>query len=104
MWKYYPLWIAHYTSAKKPTLPKPWVDWLFWQHGVYPVGIKYGAESKLLDLDWFNGSLLDLFALGGQGTIQPSPPATPHITVRVANLEYKFNQLINCVKKLGNNP
>lgn len=101
MWKYYPLWIAHYTKAKKPTLPKPWVDWLFWQYGVFPRGLEFGAESKMIDLNWFNGSLLDLFALAGQGNIQPSPPANPDVTVRVSNLEYKFNQFINCVKKLG---
>ena len=102
-WLFYPLWIAHYTGASNPKLPKPWVNWLFWQYGVFPRGHEFGAESKLIDLDWYNGSLLDLYALAGQGVIQPPIPSQPDVTVRVSNLEFKFNQFINCVKKLGNN-
>ena len=103
MWKYFPLWIAHYTSAASPKLPKPWDSFLFWQYGVFPRGLEFGAESKLIDLDWYNGSLISLFALACQGTLQPTPSASPDVTVRVANLEYKFNQFVNCVKKIGTN-
>jgi lysozyme len=30
-WAQYPLWIAHYTSAPKPIVPPPWVDYSMWQ-------------------------------------------------------------------------
>jgi len=28
----YPLWIAHYTTALKPIVPRPWVMWIMWQY------------------------------------------------------------------------
>jgi len=78
-WEYYPLWVAHYTKADKPIVPKPWKDWLFWQFSATGNGPKYGAESKSIDLNWFNGELIDLFALAGQGDVPPpdQPPTLP---------------------------
>ena len=77
-WSYYPLWIAHYTSASSPQVPEPWKSlalstaegahkpWLFWQHSANGDGLKYGAESKSIDLNWFNGSQSDLDHLTGK--------------------------------------
>ena len=45
----YPLWLAHYTSAKAPRMPKDWKNYTFWQY----------AESPH-DVNWFNGSLSEL--------------------------------------------
>ena len=63
-WSNYPLWIAHYTTASAPILPEPWKSankpWLFWQHSNTGDGLKFGAESKSIDLNWFNGSQADL--------------------------------------------
>lgn len=62
MWTYYPLWIAHYTTAKQPMVPEPWkisTGWDFWQWSNTGDGLKYGAESKAIDLNWFNGDMLD---------------------------------------------
>jgi GH25 family lysozyme M1 (1,4-beta-N-acetylmuramidase) len=28
----YPLWVAHYTTAAEPHLPRGFTDWLFWQY------------------------------------------------------------------------
>src|ERR1700736_548106 len=28
----FPIWIAQYTEALSPTIPKPWTNWTFWQH------------------------------------------------------------------------
>ena len=68
-WSYYPLWIAHYTTASAPILPEPWksanVPWLFWQHSNTGDGLKFGAESKAIDLNWFNGSQAELERLAG---------------------------------------
>jgi lysozyme len=90
-WIYFPLWIAHYTKANKPTIPKPWKDWLFWQYSAKGDGLKYGAESKSIDLNWFNGELADLFALAGQGVVlppdQPVHPNPPDISGRLFMLE-----------------
>lgn len=29
--KDHPLWLAHYTSADAPRVPRPWDEWTFWQ-------------------------------------------------------------------------
>ena len=54
--KDYLLWIAHYTSASVPTIPKPWTAWTFWQHD--QAGVVAGVPEKV-DLDRFAGSLAD---------------------------------------------
>jgi len=78
-WSYYPLWVAHYTSAAAPMVPEPWktsTDWLFWQYSPVGDGLKFGAESKGIDLNWFNGDQAALDSLAGQTTgIPGSEPA-----------------------------
>ncbi|MDP2965977.1 MAG: GH25 family lysozyme [Pelolinea sp.] len=85
-WSYYPLWIAHYTTAAAPQVPEPWKSaalinaeglalsnaegskhseapsrgWLFWQYTPVGDGLKFGAESKGLDMNWFNGNQAEL--------------------------------------------
>jgi len=51
-----PLWIANYGVAK-PAIPAPWKDWMFWQYSAKGDGLKFGAESKDLDMDYYNGDL-----------------------------------------------
>ncbi|HXA65134.1 MAG TPA: GH25 family lysozyme [Bryobacteraceae bacterium] len=53
----FPIWIAQYTEAQSPNVPKPWKAWTFWQHSQ---GGKVPGISGLLDLDRFQGSLEDL--------------------------------------------
>jgi lysozyme len=95
-WTYYPLWIAHYTSAQNPILPEPWKsagkDWLFWQYGVKDTGYQFGAESKQLDMDWFNGDEFDLLRLTGAGTVDPeeplpAPQPSDDLLARITKLE-----------------
>jgi len=71
-WAYYPLWIANYGVAD-PLIPKPWTTFTFWQYSATGDGIKFGAESKGLDMNWFNGDLLALYAFAGIGEITPPP-------------------------------
>lgn len=52
----YDLWIAHYTSASSPTVPKPWTTWLYWQFS--ETGTAPGIPGKSVDLDVFNGTML----------------------------------------------
>ena len=90
-WLYFPLWVAHYTKADQPIIPKPWVKWTFWQHSATGNGSKFGTESKSVDLNWFNGDLVELYALAGQGEITPPAPpdlpSDPGVAIRMAKLE-----------------
>lgn len=63
-WARYPLWIAHY-GVYSPSVPKPWWKWDFWQYTSKGDGLAFGAESKDLDMNWFNGSIDDLYRFAG---------------------------------------
>ena len=63
----FPLWLAHYTKAPSPTVPRPWNAWTFWQYS--SAGTTVGVPEPV-DLNRFNGSLDDLKAL----TVQPATP------------------------------
>ena len=63
------LWIARYTSKRKPwgnllpwpdspaIKPRDYDDWVFWQWSAdgNGRGAEFGAKSKSIDLDYFNG-------------------------------------------------
>jgi lysozyme len=71
------LWIANY-YVNVPTIPKPWSKWLFWQYGLGKgEGIKFGAESLDIDLDWFNGSTTDLYNFFKLSQPVPNPIPIP---------------------------
>jgi len=77
----YPLWIAHY-GVPKPSLPtdNTWDKWTFWQFsgkGTHP------AVRGHVDLDRFNGSLLDLWIFLGASSDAFDDPL--RFTVDVAN-------------------
>lgn len=65
-WVKYPLWLAHYTTAAEPLIPSPWQSWLFWQYTSHGDGLKYGAESLNIDMDYFAGTLEQLYALASR--------------------------------------
>lgn len=71
--KKYPLWIATY--ATKPMVPPPFTTWLFWQTSDKGDGLKYGVESKNIDLDYFNGTQEDFNKLFGTNVspVDPDP-------------------------------
>ena len=60
----WPLWVANY-GVPQPFLPVGWDTWVFWQHTDEGPGAKFGVSSRHIDLNWFNGSLRDLFAFAG---------------------------------------
>ena len=80
VWKKYPLWIASYTSQDymESNVEKltPWDKWHFWQYTSKGDGIAFGAESKGLDMNVFNGSLDDLKDFAGIEII-PEPEPIP---------------------------
>jgi lysozyme len=101
-WAYYHLWIAHYMKAytpgvSKPSELEPWKSnnktWKFWQYTNMGDGLAYGAESKTIDLNLFNGTLDELkqFASGSGGTTTPPPSAKPDIT----GLKTRVNKAID---------
>jgi len=101
-WSIYPLWIAHY-GASAPTIPAPWQNWLFWQFTATGSGPKYGAESKGIDLNLFNGDLIDLQELINKTTGQdtPKPPTLPAQPPADENyLQSQINILANHVKAI----
>jgi GH25 family lysozyme M1 (1,4-beta-N-acetylmuramidase) len=69
VWDFVDLWIARYTSKRKPwgnllpwpdspaIKPRDFDDWLFWQYSAdgNGKGPEFGASSKSIDLNWFNG-------------------------------------------------
>jgi len=61
----FPLWIAHYTAAPEPSLPRAWNRWAFWQHS--EKGTVPGINGPV-DLDLFNGNLMELDHLCGRIT------------------------------------
>lgn len=78
-WQKYKLWLANYTTIdpatgqlKPPTIPAPWRQWLFWQFTDKADGLKYGSEAKEIDMNYWYGSLEQLYAYAGK---QPPTPS-----------------------------
>lgn len=68
----YPLWVANY-GVHKPGLPHDgtWTDWTFWQYS--GSGTYTGVHGKV-DLDKFNGNVLDLWLFLGKSEPSFSDP------------------------------
>jgi len=87
----YPLWASHYIQRTYPTIPAIWNSWKMWQYtdkGDYPYydywdktrhGRGWGVSSGYLDLNWYNGTYVDLldFCESGQTPIPPYPIDEP---------------------------
>jgi lysozyme len=58
----YPLWVAHYTRAKRPSVPKGWTRWTFWQYS--ECGAVAGISGNV-DMDWYDGTAEQLVKLAG---------------------------------------
>ena len=53
----HPLWIAHYTHALSPTVPRAWATWTFWQHS--QEGRVHGIAGNV-DLNRCNEKVMNL--------------------------------------------
>jgi lysozyme len=76
-WLQYPVWWAQYyyqTVPANPTLKPPFTQWLFWQYSDKGDGKKYGCESTNVDLNYFNGTVADLYAYANQPLPNPVDP------------------------------
>ncbi len=83
-----PLWIAHY-GVSRPTVPAPWDTWTFWQYSAKGDGLKFGAESKDLDMDYFNGDLAAFNATFGLARVPTVEERLTAIEARLTALEGK---------------
>jgi GH25 family lysozyme M1 (1,4-beta-N-acetylmuramidase)/LysM repeat protein len=61
------LWIANY-GQPQPLLPPGWLEWTFWQ---YSESGQINGINASVDLDWFNGTVEELYQLAGSQL--PSP-------------------------------
>ncbi len=71
----YDLWIAAWTTAKMPVVPKPWGKWTLWQYTSGGVGDAYGVGSARADLNRFNGSRAEFVAWAKVRPMTPEPLA-----------------------------
>jgi lysozyme len=104
-WSRYDLWIARYASVEEPwgnlgdapyVQPRDWTTWRFWQHSAdgNGKGAEYGAKSKSIDLNVFNGDVHAFYSyLGFQ---VPVPPPTDPEQVEPIKLVKVTANALNC--------
>jgi lysozyme len=71
------LWIAWYADVSVVRIPAPWSSALYWQYTDNGDGPKYGTESLNVDLNYFNGSLVDFQLRYNNIVIPPDPDPEP---------------------------
>jgi lysozyme len=100
-WRQYQLWVAQYyyqTLPANPNLIPPFTTWHFWQFTDKGDGLKYGCESKQVDLNYFNGTVADLYAYAGT----PLPaPVDPSKAARLEELDRMQKYVDNRRAELG---
>ena len=108
-WARYDLWIANYFKTYVPgvTQPmeiEPWkslnIPYKFWQYTSTGDGYKYGAESKAIDLNWFNGDIVDFHAYLGNGVIvvDPGQPPVNTVPIELFVLDNRVTKIENWIK------
>lgn len=74
------LWLAWYTSNPSYVLiPAPWTKVTHWQYGTPAIGSQYGVETVEIDMNYFNGTLVEFNTKYG-GTTPPPPDGEIHTT------------------------
>lgn len=100
--KEYPLWLAqypnNYVEGMQPYLPRGWYKWLFWQYS--EKGVVNGINAKV-DLNFFNGTLEELYKFAG-AQITVEKPKTPqkHTVVAGDSVESIANKYGVTVREL----
>jgi lysozyme len=79
--KRHPLWLANYNPQAEVKVPPPWSECILWQYGTPAVGIKYGAESREIDMNLWNGDEQSFRLYFGLGGTTP-PPVEPGETMQ----------------------
>jgi len=84
-WCNYPLWVANYTTAAEPYMPRDWAEWAVWQHSAdgNGLGSKYGADSADIDLNRMKVAFWNKYI----GSPEPPPPVEPPVPSKVLTLQ-----------------
>lgn len=90
-WASYPLWVAHYTTAPDPLLPRDWATWTLWQFSAdgNGLGSTYGVQSDSVDINRFNGTMEELAQFCCVGTFPPPPTEPEKVTVTASALNIR---------------
>lgn len=100
-WLQYQLWVAQYYYQTLPATPKlspPFTNWVFWQYTDKGDGKKYGCESSQVDLNYFNGTLAQLYDYANK----PQPdPVNPVKLARLDELDKMQKYVDNRRTELG---
>ncbi len=100
-WLQYPVWWAQYYYQNVPDNPKlsqPFAQWLFWQFSDKGDGVKYGCESKQVDVNYFNGTVAQLFEYAH---VTPPAPTDPEKEARLNELDKMQNYLAQRRTEIG---
>jgi lysozyme len=92
--KRHPLWLANYNPQAEVKVPPPWSECIMWQYGTPAVGIKYGAESREIDMNLWNGDEQSFKLYFGLGGITP-PPVEPGETMKGKVIKLTNIRLLN---------
>jgi len=79
-----PLWLAWYADSSVVEIPYPWAGALYWQYTDKGDGLKYGAESLNIDMNYYNGTIADFNARYNNIVIPEPEPIPAPIPVPVA--------------------
>lgn len=79
----YPLWVANYTEAALPLLPRQFKRFAIWQYSADGnlLGKQYGAGSKSIDLNRWNLAVAPFPDLAMIPEPEPEPAPTPEPTL-----------------------
>jgi lysozyme len=99
----YPYWHAQYTSAATPVIPVPFPTWTFWQYSAdgNGRGKEFGAQSSAIDINRFNGDMMDFQKLLGVEVIEPDPPIVPGNLGCCEVLQAQVNKLLEWARGIG---
>ena len=75
------LWIAAWTSAARPVVPRPWTTWRIWQYAVEEIKpAEWGVQSQRLDKNRHNSAVIpDL-----RQYLMTGPPSEPVVDFATA--------------------
>lgn len=102
------LWVAHWTTAAQPIIPKEWLEivnpktWKFWQWSATGKGSDYGVSSRYIDLDRYNGTRAQFEAEFGLEPLPP-PPGEKEMKykVLVPDLSIRSDPYVSATNKVG---
>jgi len=85
-WSQLPLWVANWTTANQPYLPRDWINWDIWQYTVLKTkGYLYGFGSQGIDMN-------RILKTTEPPPVPPPPeefPKTMVVTINFHNYEYR---------------